>query len=189
MPTITISQFSIPKSEARVCEPLLSDFPEKAKQAPGFISTSVWRHSTDMESFLRLTVFENQVDSDSFYDRILKSDSLVEAIQRFGIAPNVTQFSTNSLIKFDPARVHESEFLSFSLRALDPGMESEWVQKLKNNLTEVSSIGGFEGAMIGTETDSSARVAGLAFWQTAESFARSVPSNPDYEIKLYSLYR
>ena len=48
---------------------------------------------------------------------------------------------------------------------------------------------GFEGAMIGTETDSSARVAGLAFWQTAESFDRSVPSNPDYEIKLYSLYR
>lgn len=189
MAILTVSQFTIPKEQSRICEPLLSDFPEKAKNASGFISTSVWRKCSSTEMYLRLTAFETQEDSDAFYDGILKSDALVEAINKFGLVPDVTQFRSARNVQVHLNKVHESEFMSLSMRSMDPGMEGDWIDKLENNFREVSMIGGFEGAIVGLETDSSLRVLGLAFWQTEEAFKRSVPSNPDYEISVFSLYR
>lgn len=189
MPVLTVSQFHIPASEARTCEPLLGDFPDAAKAAPGFISTSVWKSIQNPEKYLRLTVFDTVDNMDTFYDQILKSDRLVETISKFGIVPDVIQFDVNHVLGFDPAKVHSSEFMSFSLRAMDPGYDSDWVEKLTDNFREVSLIGGFEGAMVATEEGAASRVAGMAFWQTQDAFNRSVPDNPDYEIQLFKLYR
>ena len=168
---------------------MLGDLPTAAKDAPGFVSSSVWRLVKDHEQFLRLTIFDSIEEMDSFYDSILKSDGLIETIRKYGVVPDVTRMEIDSLQGFKPADVHRSEFMSFSLRAMDLGMGDEWVSKLRNNFAEIQYIPGFEGAMIASGLVDDERVAGFAFWQTEASFSKSVPDNPGYEIEIYSLYR
>lgn len=186
---LTISRFTIPHERVRECEPMLGSVPEQARSAPGFLSSSVWRLVSEDQSFFRLTIFDGVETMDAFYDGISKSDGLLDAIRNFGVVPDVIRMSIDSFHHFDPRRIHESEFMSFSLRALDPGYGPEWAEKLGNNFEEVSTLPGFEGALVSTGLDVDERVAGFAFWQTVDSFRRSVPDNPDYAIDLYKLYR
>ena len=186
---LTISRFPIPQDKLRECEPLIGELPAAAQGAPGFLSTSVWRDVNSPDEFMRLTIFESEESMDAFYDGILKSDRLVEQIRAYGIVPDVTRMEVDKFQGFDPKKVHSSEFMSFSLRALDPGMGDDWVAKMGNNFAEIQYIPGFEGAMISSDMEIDERVAGFAFWQTADSFRKSVPDNPGYEIDLYKLYR
>ncbi len=168
---------------------MLGDLPAAAQSAPGFLSTSVWRLVKDDTNFFRLTIFDDLTSMDSFYETIMKSDGLIEAIRKFGVVPDVIRLGVDQFHYFNPKHIHSSEYMSYSLRALDPGYGPDWAEKLGNNFEEVASIPGFEGAMVASGLAVDERVAGFAFWQTADSFKRSVPDNPDYDIDLYKLYR
>lgn len=186
---LNVSRFQIPKERMRECEPLLGDFPQLAKNAEGFVSTSVWRKATDLEQCVRVTFFASPESMRAFYDQILKSDQLIETIIKYGVAPDVLTLNVNHIVGFDPKEIHRSEFMSLSVRAMDPGMGMDWVEKLTGNFEEVEVLPGFEGAVVASTEPDAERVGGLAFWQTEENFQRSVPDRPDYTIDLYSLYR
>lgn len=186
---LTISRFRIPFAEARKYEGMLEAPKSVAEGVDGYISTSVWREVNDRDSYLRLTFFRDVTAMDQFYDKINRSQALIDSINKYGIAPDVQRCEVFELIRMAPNRIHESEFLSLSIRAMDPGHGVDWAEKLSMNLQEVSTIPGFEGAAVASGESVPDEIVGLALWQTPDSFKRSVPDRPDYEISLYELYR
>ncbi|MDI9638876.1 hypothetical protein QPK87_28285 [Kamptonema cortianum] len=186
---VTVSRFTIPAGKEREYESMLLSFGDEVREDRGYVSTSVWHDVVHQDRYLRITAFENWEALEKSYQEMVDSGFLVEAVEKWGVAPDVIRCVPAWSHRFSFKDIHDSEFLSLSIRALDPGFGSDWVNKLKNNFREVSLIPGFEGAWVGTTDILPDQVTGIVLWQDEASFKRSVPADVEYQIDLYSAYR
>lgn len=170
---------------------MMMSFGDTVRDGGGFLGTSVWRSLSGDGEFVRMTAYESVAALDASYESMLASGFLERAVQRYGVAPDVTRclpVYSASGFAFG-AGEDAAGYLTLSMRAMDLGEGPAWVEKLKYNFTEISLIPGFSGCWIGVTDDVPDEVTGLALWQTEGSARSSIPDSPHYEIKVFGRYR
>jgi len=186
---VTISRFSIPAGKEREYEEMLRSFGDAVANDMGFESTSVWQDIKNPAEFMRLTSFKDFDSLFKSYDHMVESGFLEGAVLKWGVAPDVRRQIPIWSHHFDFARAHESEILSLSVRAMEPGQGDAWADKMRYNFTEMQVLPGMHGCWIGRSDEIDDEISGIATWATEEACCSSIPDHLHYPIHVYRRYR
>lgn len=186
---VTVSRFSIPAGKEREYEEMLRSFGDEVADDKGFVSTSVWQDLSNPNKFVRLTGFKSFDALFSSYDQMVASGFLEEAVEKWGVAPDVMRVEPVDEFKSGFGKMREHEILSLSVRVMDPGYGDAWIEKMKYNFDEISALPGMEGWFIGRSDEVSDEIVGIASWDTEEACRRSIPPKVHYPIGIYRRYR
>lgn len=159
---------------------------QKLSAHPGFIGLSLWRMTGSYDELLVVQEYRDHAASEAGMEAMANSRLLAET--------HTADYNPAELLDMEVAgrygvRISQTpvpSYLSMSVRVADPGYEEELIEKLSDIFAELSLIPGFLGAVYGCREALREEAVGVAIWESAEAFSRSLPPKQiKYQVKLY----
>lgn len=186
---VTISRFKIPAGHEKEYEGMLRSFGDEVQDDSGFISTSVWKDLDRAGEFMRITAFRDFDALFQSYDEMVENGFLEEAVERWGVAPDVRRQIPVYSKNFEFKQLGKMEFLSLSVRAMEPGQGPAWIEKMKYNFAEIEILPGMRGCWIGQHDEIDDEIAGIVIWDSLDACRQSIPEPLHYPIHVFARYR
>lgn len=155
------------------------------RSVPGFRPMGVWEQFGETFNFLVVTQYDTEEHMQAAFRRFVESSLFEDLNARMAEPANITRFT--------PARSHgrsfaeliAGDFMSLSIRLSEPGYSQDMLAELADIFGGLSMIPGYLGSISGTNMELEDEVIGVAFWRDRDSYAKSVPAQPLYELSLY----
>ncbi len=186
---VQISRFTIPSGNERDYEGMLRSFGEEVGDDSGFISTTVWQDIDHPGAFMRVTAFRDFDALFKSYDEMVESGFLEESIEKYGISPDIRRNIPIWDKRFDFHQLKKVQYISLSVRAMEPGQGVPWIEKMKYNFAEIEILPGMRGCWIGQHDEIEDEITGLVAWDSLESCRQSIPQPLHYPIYVFRRYR
>lgn len=166
-------------------ESLFGDLRAILDRVPGFLSATVWLGQTEPDSYLLFTHYSSPEAAREGLERIMESEFLADVSESFVSPIDIRRVLAAFQVGTKSSSLDLETYLSVSDRSADPGHGAELVTELQGICTELLAIPGCLGAIGGSVETLPEEVVSVAFWDSADAFAASLPKKVLYDVKLY----